>query len=222
MRALIFPLILGVAGLAILISLGFWQLQRLDWKAEILADIDSRIKAQPVTIPADPDPEADKYLPVTVQGQFVGKALHVLGSTAAQGAGYRVIQGFNTGERVVLVDRGFVDILDKDAALPSGPMQINGNLHWPQETDSYTPTPDIGKNIWFARDVSSMAAALDTSPIMVIVRDTSDPSPILTNVPVTSAAIPNDHMNYAITWFSLAFVWFGMTLFLMWRIRRPS
>jgi len=222
MRSLMFPLLLGVVGIAILVSLGIWQLQRLDWKTAILAEIDARIAAEPVALPDQPDPEQDKYLPVTTVGQFKGPALHVLGSTAAEGAGYRIIQGFETGGRMVMVDRGFVDILNKDASLPIGPMTLVGNLHWPEETDSYTPQPDLTKNIWFARDVATMSQALATQPIMIVARDASETSPILTQMPVTSSGIPNDHLSYAITWFSLALVWLGMTLFLMWRIRRPN
>jgi len=222
MRSFVFPILLGLFGVLILVSLGVWQLQRLEWKRSILAEIDSRIGADPVSLPATPDPLSDKYLPVTTQGKFVGDALHVLGSTKAQGAGYRVIQRFETSVGDVLVDRGFIVLEDKTAELPSGPMQITGNLHWPQDSDKYTPAPDIAKNIWFARDVAAMSKALGTSPVMIVAKTESVPSPILTQTPVTTSGIPNNHLQYAITWFSLTLVWLGMTGFLMWRIRRSN
>jgi len=222
MRAYIFPLILGIGGAAILIALGLWQMQRLEWKEGVLAEIDSRIGAAPIDLPASVDPTKDKYLPVQVEGQYVGEAIHVLGSTKADGAGYRVIQAFETGGRKILVDRGFIVLEQKDASLNAGPLQITGNVHWPEETDGYTPAPDLGKNIWFARDVPSMAKALGAQDIMIVVRAASDTDPRLTHIPVTSQGIPNNHLQYAITWFSLTLVWLGMTAYLMWRIRRSN
>ncbi len=46
-----------------------------------------------------------------------------------------------------------------------------GNLHRPDEIDSYTPEPDLAAGIWFARDVAAMAAALETDPVMLVLRE---------------------------------------------------
>ena len=67
-KQLIFPAALGVIGAAILLSLCVWQVQRMAWKNGILAQIDARIVADPVALPLDLDPVADKYLPVFVKG----------------------------------------------------------------------------------------------------------------------------------------------------------
>ena len=58
----------------------------------------------------------------------------------------------------------------KDSDPPTGTVTVTGNLQWPQETDSFTPEPDLRKNIWFARDVPAMAAALDTREVLVVAR----------------------------------------------------
>ncbi|MFV0303274.1 MAG: SURF1 family cytochrome oxidase biogenesis protein, partial [Paracoccus sp. (in: a-proteobacteria)] len=70
MRRYLFPLILGLGGIAILMSLGFWQLRRLDWKEAMLAEITAKIAAAPVPFDslAAPDPAGDMYLPVSVEG----------------------------------------------------------------------------------------------------------------------------------------------------------
>ena len=73
--------------------------------------------------------------------------------------------------RRVLLDRGFVPIAEKDAARATGPLTVEGTLAWPDETDGFTSDPDRAKNVWFARDVSLMAAALDTEPVMIVVDD---------------------------------------------------
>ena len=67
-RRMIAPLVFGVLGVAILVSLGVWQVQRLGWKTAIIADIEARLAAAPVAVPEDPRPEADQYLRVRAEG----------------------------------------------------------------------------------------------------------------------------------------------------------
>ena len=54
MRRMIFPVVLGLGGAAILIMLGTWQVQRLSWKEAILTNIDARLTAAPVAVPEAP------------------------------------------------------------------------------------------------------------------------------------------------------------------------
>ncbi|PTE21904.1 SURF1 family protein [Cereibacter changlensis JA139] len=220
-RRFFLPLFFGLIGAAILLSLGTWQVRRMQWKEAILADIDSRIAAAPVAIPDAPDPERDRFLPVEVTGEFLPAHVDVLTSRKEIGAGYRVVQGFvtETGRRI-MVDRGFLPQEMRGLPREALAAEITGNLHWPAEVDSFTPAPDPKSGLWFARDVPAMAKALETEPVLVVARsptgDGIDP------LPVDSAGIPNDHLGYAITWFSLAFGWVGMTLLFLWRIRRRT
>ncbi|WP_147125672.1 SURF1 family protein [Shimia ponticola] len=216
----IFVLLIGVLGTGVLLWLGIWQMQRLEWKEGVLAEIEARITAAPVAVPQTPDPEADRYLPVAADGTLVGPEVHVLVSTKLRGAGYRIIQAFETDGRRMLVDRGYVDVEDKTKARTAGPVSVVGNLHWPDEIDSFTPDNDIAANTWFARDVPSLAAHLNTEPVMIIARDVSPNDPSLTPLPVDTSGIPNDHLGYAVTWFGLAAVWVGMTLLFLYRGRR--
>ncbi len=220
MRRILFLLIFGLAGLGVLISLGVWQMQRLAWKQGILAEIEARITADPVDLPETVTEADDKYLPVTLFGDMKPEEIHVLVSVKQVGAGYRIIQPFSTAGRIILVDRGFVPTTAKQADRVTGPMEVSGNLHWPDEIDSYTPVPDIDGNIWFARDVPTLAAALATEPVLLIARSKTDPD--ITPLPVDTAGIPNDHLQYAITWFGLALVWAAMTGYFLWRNRAPS
>jgi surfeit locus 1 family protein len=223
MRRTLFSLIIGLGGAAILISLGVWQVQRLAWKESIIADIEARIAAPAVALPAQPDRIADAYLPVKVDGRAESGALHVLVSQKQVGAGYRVIAPFRTGaDRLILADLGFVAAADKDAVAPAGPAQLTGNLQWPQEVDGFTPAPDRGSNIWFARDVAQMAEALGTEPVMLVVRDAEPGFEGVSPLPLDTAAIPNDHLQYAITWFSLAALWLAMTFAFLRRRRAPN
>lgn len=221
MGRIIGALVLGVVGVAILVSLGVWQMQRLAWKEGILADIEARIAAAPVPVPADPDPEADRYLPVVVTGRFTEGHVRVLVSQRGLGAGYRILSPFETeAGRRLLVDRGVIRVAEDAPQPPAGEVTVTGNLHWPDERDGFTPENDIADNTWFAREVPVLAAHFGTEPVLVIARALSVSDAPVTPLPVSTEGIPNDHLNYAITWFSLAAVWMGMTLFLLWRIRR--
>lgn len=223
MRRYLFPMILGLGGIAILMSLGFWQLRRLEWKAGILAAIEARIADTPVVLDALPplDPERDQYQPVLVAGTTTGQDLRVLSGQKGIGAGYEIIAAFVTdGGRRILIDRGYVPEAEDTSARSPVRIEARGNLMWPREADSFTPPPDQGRNLWFARDVTAMAAALGTDPVMVVLAEPGADPQGISPVPVGMAGIPNDHLNYAITWFSLAAVWAGMTGYLLWRIRR--
>ncbi len=219
MRRLLVPLIFGLAGAAILVGLGIWQLQRLSWKEAILADIDARIVAAPVALPAVIDPERDRYLPVVVEGRFTGQEVDVLTSGKFEGVGYRVIAAMETADgRRILVDRGFLPEADRATQRPASMARVTGNLHWPNETDSFTPPPDTTTGIWFARDVPALAAALNTEPALIVAREATGDG--IEPLPIDTSLIANDHFNYAMTWFSLAVVWLGMTGFWLFRIRR--
>ncbi|MEX0350407.1 MAG: SURF1 family protein [Paracoccaceae bacterium] len=221
MHRILFLLIFGLVGFGLLVALGSWQVQRLAWKEGVLADIDTRISGAPAALPANPDPDADRYLPVTVAGEMLTDEVHILVSVKRVGPGYRIIAPFQTEGRRVMVDRGFIPLEDRDTPRALGAMEVTGNLHWPQEVDGFTPEPDIDENIWFARDVSALADQLGTKPILLIARNQTDPN--ITPLPVDSAGIPNDHLQYAVTWFGLAAVWAGMTGFFLWRTRaRPE
>ncbi|WP_093031847.1 SURF1 family protein [Roseovarius azorensis] len=221
-KRVLFPLIFGVAGVAVLLSLGWWQVERLAWKEGILADIGARISAAPVEVPAKVSPEVDRYLPVEVTGRIGQEALRVLVSQKQAGAGYRLISALDTGARRVLLDRGFINVAGDVPAPPEGPVMVTGNLHWPDERLSSTPENDVAGNMWFARDIAQMAGVLDTEPVLVVTRELSEPERGVTPLPVDTGGIPNDHLSYAITWFSLAAIWAAMTGVFIRRMRQAE
>ena len=219
MNRVLFLLCIGLGGAAILIWLGLWQMQRLAWKEGVIAQIDARIAAAPQALPDTFDPEADAYLPVQVEGRYAGNDLRVLVSQKDVGAGYRIITPFDTGARRIMVDRGFIPTDAVMPQAPTSPVTVTGNLQWPRETDGFTPAPDLAGNIWFARDVSAMAEVLGTEPVMLVARETSSAAAGIEPLPVDTARIPNDHLQYAVTWFSLAAIWLAMTALFLRRHR---
>ena len=224
MRRLLFPLILGLGGAAVLVALGIWQLGRLEQKEAYIAAVESRLAAAPVPLPAAPDPIADRSLPVAVEGKYLNGDVLVLVSPRGMGPGYRVVAPFQTLEgRRILIDRGFISEGAQGLPRPGGAARIVGNLDWPNETDRFTPRRDTARGIWFARDVDALAATLGTEPVLVVLRETSQQDTPIMPLPLDTAGIPNDHLEYAVTWFGLALVWLAMTAFLVRRIRsRPE
>ncbi|MDT8328416.1 MAG: SURF1 family protein [Roseovarius sp.] len=222
MRRYIIPVIFGLAGAAVLVALGSWQLDRLAWKEAILADIRAQISAPPTVLPDRPDINDHRHLPVEVRGTLGDTALRVLVSQKQIGAGYRLISAFDTGARRVLLDRGFISVNDPLPAPPAGMIEVIGNLHWPDERLSSTPENDVAKNIWFARDLAPMADLLGTEPYLIVARKISVTEPGVTPLPLDISGIPNDHLNYAITWYSLAVIWLAMTGFFLWRMRQAE
>ncbi len=228
----IFPIILAVLGIAVLLWLGVWQRDRLDEKTAYLADINTRMVAEPVALPIELT-DADNYLRVQVVGQLDerldGREIHVLRGDKLRGAGFRIIAPVTirtaSGARRIMVDLGFVRTGDKNMRR-AGQVAVIGNVFFAMETGRNTPPPDLDAGIWFARDTGIMADFLDTEPILVVASaitalDTDAqnwqagmfPQALATN-------IPNDHWEYMVTWFSLAAVWGAMSAYWIGRLWR--
>ncbi|MFV0292792.1 MAG: SURF1 family protein [Paracoccus sp. (in: a-proteobacteria)] len=221
-RSIIVPLIFGIVGTAILISLGFWQLRRLKEKTTLLAEIQAGINAAPQPLPEAIDPSM-KYTPVIVRGRTTGEEILVLSGTRESGGGYNVISDLLTDDgRRIMVDRGFIAQDYRQTPRPPVELTVMGNLHWPNEKGSATPEPDPTMGIWFARDVPAMAGELDTQPVLVVAAGVQGDSQGVQPIPVTIEGIPNSHLSYAVQWFLFAATCAGMTAWLIWRIRQRT
>lgn len=221
MKNLLFPLTIGLIGTVILLALGNWQVQRLAWKEGKIAEIEAQIFE-----PAVPFAQADieglvEFQAVSTSGTYLDGEAHVLRSIKGKGVVFRIISPFETEEgRRILVDRGYVSEVQKTDRRVAGEATIIANYRTPEEVDFWTPEPDWANNYVFARDVPALADHFQTEPILLILRETSEENPAITPWPVDTSGIPNDHLQYAITWFSLAATWMGMTGLWIARMRR--
>ena len=222
LRRLLVLLIPGLALTAVLASLGVWQLHRMEWKAQQLAAIQRGIEQPPGPLPPAIDPSM-RYLPVVVPGRTTGEEILVLSGTRELGGGYNVISAFQTDDgRRIMVDRGFIPQDDRHAARPSVALTVTGNLHWPDEKGRSTPEPDLKAGIWFAREVPRMAEHLGTEPVLVVASAVQGAAQGVMPMPLDIGGIPNNHLSYAVQWFTFALICFGMTMALAWRIRRQT
>lgn len=222
LRQMIIPALFGLLGCAILISLGLWQLDRADQKAQLIAELETRIFKLPQPLPATLDPEADRYLPIEVEGRFLPGHVFVLSARRAEGPGFHLLQAFEVADgRRIIVERGFLreDARDTPDLARTGAAQLAGNLHWPRDTNRHTPDYDATRNLAFGRDVAELAEILQTEAILLVLRQSDPAHPLIQPVPVFNVTIPDPHLGYAVQWFLMALAWAGMTVLYLWRIR---
>ena len=187
----------------------------------------ARIAADPVAIPDPPDPEG-RPLPARDRDRsFRRGACRVLVSPARPWGRATASSRPSRGDdgRRILVDRGVIRVADGGCPKPppGGALTVTGNLHWPEEQDGFTPrttsptTPGSRARCRFpGRPFRHRACARDRArPLEPGGGDAPCRSPSEGH-PERSPEL-RDHMVFR----SLA-VWLGMTLFLLWRIRRRT
>lgn len=223
------PALLVAIALAILLALGTWQVQRMSWKQEIIDTIEERIVAPAVPLPAGEaiDPEAWEYRRVLVRGEFLhDREIHLAGHTRRGNLGYQVVTPMRREQGGhVLVNRGWVPAEVKDAAsrpesLPQGPVTVEGVVRKGWEQTMFVPDNDPVRNYWFYADLDAMARAAGVSVPPVMVEAVAGPDPAV--LPIggqTRLEIPNNHLQYALTWYGLAVALVAMYL-VAWRKRR--
>lgn len=211
-----------LAALAILVSLGIWQMQRLTWKEGLLAEIDSRIHATPQPPPPPslwPSLKAEdyEYRHVRVTGTFEheNEALVFLGDSGIEslpGPGYLVLTPLRLEDGAhIIVNRGFVPAESQDpasraAGQVAGTVTFTGLMRSPEERNPFTPTDEPQKGLYFTRDPALIAAHFALRvPAPFTIDEDAEPVPGgLPHGGTTVVNIPNDHFEYALTWFGLA------------------
>ncbi len=217
----------------VLIGLGTWQVQRKAWKEALIAALTERTNAPPIALPAAKDwpsldPARDEYSHVKFTAQFdnAAEAL-VFGSASAfrpdvGGAGYWVFTPARLADgSTVIVNRGFVPESKKDPALRAagqiaGPVDIVGALRWPDTRHWFTPTDDAAHNLFFLRDPAAIAAAKNLGAVAPFFVEQESPAPPdgLPQPGKLVVTLPDNHLQYAITWYGLAVALVGV--FVVW------
>ncbi len=228
-RALILPGLCSSVALAILLGLGFWQLERLAWKESLIARVEVRTTARAVPLPPESEwptinREDDEYRRVTVAGRFHrDKEAHVYTIVSERrgrfaGPGFWVMTPLELpGGAFVIVNRGFIPLDRKDPATrkegqETGTVSVTGLLRMPEETSMFTPGNDPAKNVWYRRDALEIANARGLSRVAKFTVD-ADATPNLGGLPQggdTRVVFTNNHLQYAFTWFGIALALVGV------------
>ena len=202
--------------------LGSWQMQRLTWKLNLIATVNAHMTAAPLTpeqILAMPTDQA-QYRKVRLTGRFDHSHEAYVFTTDNGAPDYHVLTPFiTTAGRTLMVDRGEIpkDRLDpasRVAGNPEGLTTVTGVWRVPDAPGSFTPAPDIGKRIWYSRDLAGIAVADHlTLAAPVVVEADARPNPGgWPKGGQTVVSFRNQHLSYAVTWFGLAACLLGVWL----------
>lgn len=215
-RPLLWPTVVTIPIVLLCLGLGSWQIQRLFWKEGLIAARAAAVAAPPVQAPQNAaEARRMEFHHVTDQGVFLNDKEILLGATSETGRnGYQVLTPLREpGGRIVFVNRGFIPAELRDRAKrlagePIGPVRIEGLLRLPPggRPNWFLPNNRPDLNYWFWVDLPAMAAADKLDRVAPFYID-ADATPNPGGWPqggVTRLALPNNHLQYAITWFSLA------------------
>ncbi|MEX2128323.1 MAG: SURF1 family protein [Xanthobacteraceae bacterium] len=236
LRGLALLAILTALGIAILLGLGFWQLERLAWKQNLIARVEARTKAPVTPLPPesewqDVNAERDEYRRVSASGTLRhDKEVHVYTVVSEQrgryaGPGYWVLTPLQLPSGgVVIVNRGFVPVDRKDPATRrlgqvEGRVTVTGLQRMPEQTNFFTPENDPARNAWYRRDPGEIARALKLDRAAPFTID-ADATPNPGGLPQggdTRVNFPNNHLQYAITWFGLVLALAGVFAVFVWQ-----
>ncbi|MEG3124102.1 SURF1 family protein [Sphingomonas sp. GB1N7] len=217
--------LLAIAGL---IALGVWQLERRTWKLALIAQVERRLAAAPISAPRPAEWQRigrdDAYTRVKVRGVFAEGRETLVQAATALGAGYWVLTPLVTDRGfTVLVNRGFVPPEGKIRRQRlSGEVTITGLLRVSEPGGGFLRHNDPVADRWYSRDVAAISAKRglnSTAPYFIDADAASEPgSP---RGGLTVIAFANNHLQYALTWFVMAAMLAAASLWIAFGRGRP-
>lgn len=240
-----FPIILTgfmLVALAVLVMLGNWQMERMAWKDGLIQTITERMQQAPRPISDIEAIYADTrdvaYWPVTLQGTFLHDKEQHYFATYNGASGYFVYTPLKLSGRDahVFVNRGFVTFDKKDQSTRlegqiAGEVTIDGlTRNAPSEKPSaVVPNNDLAQNIYYWQDISNMAAQagfkMEGNLLRFFVDANDSPNPGQWPIGgVTRVELPNNHLQYVITWYGIALTLLGVYVayIIQWRRKKTA
>ena len=215
-RPLLWPTVFSLPMLLICLALGAWQVERLFWKKDLIAQRQAAVAAAPAAVPKSLAEARDmEFRRVSDEGVFLNDKEIFLGATSEGGGqGYQVLTPLlEPAGRIVFVNRGYIPAELKDPAKRAagqitGTIRVRGLLRLPPagKPNWFLPDNRPDLNYWFWVDLPAMSAADQLDRVAPFYID-ADATPNPGGWPkggVTRLTLPNNHLQYAITWFSLA------------------
>jgi surfeit locus 1 family protein len=186
------------------LSLGTWQLYRLQWKQDLISQIDKGLKSTPIKYS---NKIKNDYQRVVLNGKYNYKNQIYLYSLNAKGQpGFDVITPFKTIEGDnVLINRGWIDkeMKNKTEINLSNKSEISGLLRKIIKKNIFKPENDTEKNIWFSININQIKkiTGKNFSNHVVFLEDNVINLPVPKKITID---VPNNHLKYAITWYSIS------------------
>ena len=186
----------------VLISLGSWQLYRLNWKLNLITQIKNSLKNNPIELS-----KVDKknYLRIKTSGKInFEKQIYLYNLSDSGKPGFEVINPIIINNENYLINRGWISFDQKDQSNINlvNEDKIIGTLKLQSKASIFKPENDVKKNYWFTLDrddIFKYTGKKFSEYIIYLNGDYKIPKP-----KVITANISNNHKKYAITWFSMA------------------
>ena len=227
--------VLALVGVAGLVALGMWQLERRVWKLALIERVEQRVHAAPVAAPGPAEWRTltaanAEYRRVSVTGRFLDDRDTLVQAVTTLGGGFWVMTPFRTNEGfVVLVNRGFVPPNEREHTSRTGPTAprwreaavvapsaddvVTGLLRISEPQGGFLRANDPAANRWYSRDVAAISQARGLTATAPYFIDAEATDAAAASVPVpglTVITFHNSHLLYAFTWFALALLVAGL------------
>lgn len=222
-RPLFWPTFFSIPALIILIMLGSWQVQRLMWKTDLIAQFTARSSAAPISLTQiNPDRTQAEFQRVRLVGRFNhDQEIFLVGRTYEGNGGFHVVTPFEDKSGTqLLINRGWVSEAyrpqeQRPFSVEPGEVSFEGIIRLPQRKGYFVPENEPDAGFWFTLKPDEIAAfwQLDEVKTAYYV-DAVRGSEVIT-LPIAAEVkidVPNAHFNYAMTWFGLALSLIGVYL----------
>lgn len=222
---------IGAVLMAGFLGLGIWQVERAAWKRNLIATVDARVAAQPISWDqaAALPPDQAEYRQVILSGQFDHSRETLVQAVTEHGGGFWVMTPLTTaGGQTVLVNRGFVPGDRRDPATRAqgqitGPVTFQGLLRLTEPGGGFLRANDPAADRWYSRDTAAIASARGLGPVPGYFIDAGAAAQpdSLPMGGLTVISFRDTHLVYALTWFALAaMVAGGLAILLRHEIRQ--
>ena len=186
----------------IFISLGIWQLYRLEWKLNLISEINNAISSEPIQFNTN---NIKNFQKVSFNGKIDNEKIIYLYNLNEEGEpGFDIINPINIENKNFLINRGWVKMKDKNKAFLSNKENFIGILKEKSKASYFKPENDLANNYWFKlddKDLTKYTGLIFSNYIIYLTDSNSTNIPKPKNI---SANLSNNHLKYALTWFSLA------------------
>ncbi len=204
-RAFLFQ-IFFILFVTIFCALGTWQLYRLQWKLELISEINFGLKSSPIAYSSS---IKKNYQRVKANGKFnFDKQIYLYSLNDKGKPGYDVVTPFETNKNEnVLINRGWINKELKGN--PSINLEINtdqkivGLLREIYEPNIFKPDNDIKNNVWFSININDLKEATGDqfNEFVIFLENNEVKTPLPKKITVD---VPNNHLKYAITWYAIS------------------
>ncbi len=203
LRRLLIPLLSTLVMLGILISLGTWQLHRLAWKTDLLGQIDRAEQLPAIPMPDQPT----QFQKVRLEGQFLSDTQGFYAAELRDGVlgAQLIVPVLRPGKPTVLVDLGWVPD-NAPRPIPIAPGPVDGFIRDAETAGPFSAKDNPATHRFYTLDPAAIGAGLGQSNVAPYVLFAIGPS-VAGQYPSPATALPrppNDHLQYALTWFGFA------------------